>query len=64
LAFLKVQYRSELVADFSESRGALVVGIDWRIPLGESFAVVPQARAHVTTGTFVFRGGAGLQVDF
>jgi hypothetical protein len=64
LTVLRVQYRSALAEDFSETRGALGVGIDWRIPLGETFALVPQARAHVTTGAFVFRGGVGLQVDF
>ncbi len=64
IAFLQVQVRAEETGEFSQSRGALVVGFDWRIPVAGSLAVVPQARAHVTTGHFVFRAGVGLQVDF
>jgi len=63
-AYLQVQYDSEQTGRFSRSRGAIEFGLDYRLPLGESVAIVPQARAHVTTGAFVFRAGVGLQVDF
>jgi len=63
-AYLDVQIRGDRFEDFSQSRGALAMGFDWRLPVGGSVAVVPQARAHVTTGHFVFRAGVGLQVDF
>ena len=64
LAYLRVQSRTQSFGDLADSRGAFAMGFDWRLPLGESFAIVPQARAHVTTGTFVFRAGVGFQADF
>jgi hypothetical protein len=64
LSYVRVESRSEELGDFTANRGALALGLDWRLPVTSSFAVVPQARMHVTTGTVVFRVGVGLQVDF
>jgi len=64
LSYIRVESRSEEAGDLAHNRGALALGFDWRLPVSSSFSVVPQLRAHVTTGTFVYRAGVGLQIDF
>lgn len=63
LAWLRLQTRTPQ-GDTTDIQGAVAVGIDLRIPVGGRFAIVPQARSHVTTGTFVFRGGVGFELGF
>lgn len=63
LAYLRIQNRYQF-GELSSNRGAAVVGIDWRVHVGDTFALVPQARAHVTTGAFVFRAGVGFELGF
>ena len=64
LSYIRVESRSETAGDLTQNRGAMALGFDWRLPVTGSFSVVPQLRTHVTTGTFVWRAGVGLQVDF
>ena len=64
LSYIRIDSRSEEFGEYTSNRGALALGFDWRLPVTDSSAVVPQARMHVTTGTFVFRAGVGFQVDF